>query len=80
MSVSLCELVSNHIDGAGPCCSLVVFLWVTDRLVVIGLVERVQGGVNQIDHQHWIYLAKELTYLDEFTHTQKIKQSVKFRL
>lgn len=64
MSVSLDELVSNHIDGAGACCSLVVFLWVTDRLVVVGLVEGVQGGINEVDHQHWIHLSEELTYLD----------------
>ena len=58
--------VSYHIDGAGSCCNLAAFLRVADRLVVIGLVEGVQRGVDQVYHQHRINLSKELTYLDEF--------------
>lgn len=72
-----CLAVSNHKDRAGSCCSLAVSLWVADRLVVIGLVEGVQGGVDQVDHQHRIHLTKELTYLDEFTYTQKHKKKKK---
>lgn len=41
-----CLAGSNHKDRAGSCCSLAVSLWVADRLVVIGLVEGVQGGVD----------------------------------
>jgi len=59
--------LSNHIDGAGSCCCLAVFLRVADRLIVVRLVEGVQRRVDQVDHQYRIHLTKELTYLEEFT-------------
>lgn len=61
----------HHIDRAGACCSLAVLLWVAHRLVVVGLVEGVQRGVDQVDHQHRVHLSKELTYLDEQAHRRK---------
>lgn len=65
------ETHPHHIDGAGACCSLAVFLWVAHWLVVVGLVKGVQRGVDQVDHQHRVHLAKELTYLDKQTHRCK---------
>lgn len=64
------ETHAHHIDRAGACCSLAVLLWVAHWLVVIGLIEGVQRGVDQVDHQHRVHLAKELTYLDEQTQMQ----------
>lgn len=68
------ETHPHHKDRAGACCSLAVLLWVAHRLVVIGLVEGVQRGVDQVDHQHGVHLAKELTYLDE--QTRRCKQTL----
>lgn len=65
------ETHPHHIDRAGACCSLTVLLWVAHRLVVVGLVEGVQRGVDQVDHQHRVHFSKELTYLDEQTHRCK---------
>lgn len=65
------ETHPHHIDRAGACCSLAVLLWVAHRLVVVGLVEGVQRGVDQVDHQHRVHLTEELTYLDEQTHRRK---------
>lgn len=65
---------SHHIDRAGACCGLAVLLWVTDRLVVVGLVEGVQRGVDQVDHQHRVHLAKELTDLGEQANTEQMER------
>ena len=65
------ETHPHHIDRAGAGCSLAVLLWVAHRLVVVGLVEGVQRGIDQVDHQHRVHLAKELTHLDEQTDANK---------
>lgn len=51
----------HHKDGAGARRGLAILLGVADRLVVVGLVVGVQRGVDQVDHQHRVHLAKELT-------------------
>lgn len=56
---------SHHVDGARPRRRLAVLLRVAHRLVVVGLVEGVERGVDQVDHQHGVHLAEELAYLGE---------------
>lgn len=51
--------VTHHIDGSQPCGRLALLLGVTERLVVVGLLEGEQGWVDQVPHEDRVNGTKE---------------------
>lgn len=51
--------VTHHVDGSQACSRLALFLGVTERLVIEGLLKGEQGGVDQVYHQYRVDNTKE---------------------
>lgn len=51
--------VTHHVDGSQACSRLALFLGVTERLVVEGLLKGEQGRVDQVFHEDRVNTTKE---------------------